>query len=421
VSGVTTITNLRPFFVTAALISASCLTPTYAQITAAPTEAAPIEADPTEAAPKHIWPPISEPELKELFGPPTLVTLSGQNVPVRDIIAALSRAFGKPLLASPDVVPPSILDKTFSVTWKDLPFWQAAAQVETMTGRRWTVLASAGFQLRPLDSPRGGTSLEGVVAGRTPYFHITAQSIRRAAVSDPPLANDQVTYPRHLIHLNLLAYADPKVPAYGGAVVAWRYQLEKNGEWRVMSAPRPVPALPGTQFTLGLPTELQPGTLVSRLTGTYHAELVREFKTWNVPDILATPTGSETFADLKLSLEDAKFEGDNLKVTFTYRRPETWGFYNFAIIYSLATPGQLDPAIGLKLTDSAGHVLGLPRIAEKYGRDYTTARDIKVTLTFTGTLGGEPIAKGPVSLAWSLPTMIRSVDVPFELKDLVVP
>jgi hypothetical protein len=358
--------------------------------------------------------PITEPELEKLIGgPPTTVTFSGQSVPVRDIVAAMRQAVTRPLDANPMTLSTAPLDKTFSVDWKEVPFWKAAAQVEAMTLWRWINARKGGLELGPFGT--FGGALNGVVAAQTPYFLLIGQSVTRSSVLELAMNDDEKARTNGAsLLVKFRSYTDPKVPVAKTSLSNCRFQLEENGPWVKLYDPTSLfnSQATITELTLNLPSELKPGTVISSLTGTYNIELVRETQTWNVPDLLATPTASETIAGTKLRLEDAKFDGDDFKVTVAYPAPEKGG----AAFKDLA-----ESVLTLKLTDSAGNLLGTPLPKINLGKAVDGIVDVKTALTFSSTKTGEPIAKGPISLAWTLPLLSRSVEIPFELKGVKVP
>lgn len=395
---------MRPIFVCVAALSAPLLTvPGFAPATAQAQA-----QDALQPAPS----PLTVAELEKIVGgPPTTITFSGQDVPVRDVIQALRKAAGGPS-DTPDIVPAEVLKKPVTIDWKDLPFWKAAAQVEALTGYRWDSAQAGGIQLRKSDVWSGG-DLSGVVGAQTPYFQVLGSTVNRSTNVDLPMNGGAAPPASSSLSASISVYADPKVPTAKSSLGDCQLQLTPGGEWtRVngfdMSYGSQTPI---SNLRVSLPKELKPGTVIPRLTGTYQIELVHETKAWKVPDILAAPNAGETIPGAKLSLDSAKFEGGNLNVDISFTIPSRPDNMSEATEWAKA----------IKLTDSAGRLLSTP--IQKIRFDYlgNDKMLLKMALTYKGTTTGEPITPGPVSLNWTLPTLSRSFSIPFELKDIKVP
>lgn len=81
-------------------------------------------------------PAITLDELQTLFDGPTLITLTGKDLPIDDVVntfySTANLSHGKiNWFGLPDT------PKTLTVDWKEVPFWTAARELEKLTGLRW--------------------------------------------------------------------------------------------------------------------------------------------------------------------------------------------------------------------------------------------------------------------------------------------
>jgi hypothetical protein len=311
----------------------------------------------------------------------------------------------------PDQLSLSVMEKTFIVDWKDLPFWQAAAQIETFTGKRWGNSQPGNIVL--VTPSLTHADLSSVVAAQTPYVLVLGSYLLRSSYQEVPMNGAEAPALRNHLSINLQAYTDPKIPTASSSLTDCKFQLEEGGPWTDLPITNSnySPRGPMSELRILLPPEMKPGTVISRLTGTYNTALVPETKTWKVPDILATPTISETVSASKITLESAQFEGRELKLRLS-----------FSVSLKEAGFGYVDEWLSaLKLTDFAGNLLSAPTQSTDFGPSKEDLLPVTAELTYSSTEKGAPIAPGPIALNWTLPLASRSFSVPFELKDVKVP
>ncbi|RYG55220.1 hypothetical protein EON80_30950, partial [bacterium] len=169
-------------------------------------------------------PPLTIEELDKLTGGPTKITFAGQNVALAEVVKALqSAATGAPVFGTP--VLPAKAPATISVDWKDVPFWDAAREVEKLTGLRWAQSPQSGLTLVGATAA-DGADLNGLLIGETPYAKVYAGSIWHTAVTNASIAGKEVAVPpADTTRMTVTVYLDPKLKALPNSLRAVGLQL----------------------------------------------------------------------------------------------------------------------------------------------------------------------------------------------------
>ncbi len=358
-------------------------------------------------------PPLIAPaELQTLLGGATRVTLSAQNAPLEDVV--------KVLLAGTDIrfsqSPQGGQQQTLSVDWKEKPFWSAAAEIETLSGRIWDGRYSDGLALNGFGD-LAGTGFGGLVGAASPLVTIVANSISRSSNRTKVLgriAQKPAPRPdRDFIQMALMAYFDPKLRVQSTAIRGLKFlpkgedklRLGTDNRFAYVNAPRT--NTPILSLSLPFPVETAPGTQFDSISGVFHCVVVARTEPFSVPDVLATPQVRKKVGLSQHELVGAEVVGSQL----TIRLSATTGEAKPARII---TPFPLSFFSTLRVRDGAGQEL--PRL----GNSSTGTRPEGNFRFRVKTPKGEVIP-GPYSLEWPLITEIRSLDVPFELRDVTVP
>ncbi len=364
-------------------------------------------------------PVITLAELQNLIGGPTLISFSGQDVPLADVVKVIQDG-----ARMPAEVLNTRQKQPLSVDWEDVPFWTAAQEVEKQTGERWDprlgegmTLSNAQFRQRTTgEAPRFG--LNGRVGADTPFVKIIADSISRSSsrtmrlgAAEGPLKAEPAS-----TQLTLTTYFDPKLGVQSASLRELKFQPQSTriiagragyhfGNFGIggrsnLSSP----------FTVSLPAELRSGTMLASISGTLHTVLISASQPWKVPDVVATPKATQTAGESRYSLESAELRADRLTLSVSALVPPTQG----------QAIGGFRPFGNLRVRDAQGRDL-MPMGSSS--RRTTEGGKAKYAGEFSFRLRSvkdEPL-EGPFSLDWPLITEVRSLDVPFELRDVPVP
>ncbi len=346
-------------------------------------------------------PPLITPaELQALTGGPTLVTFSGADVSVDEAVKALLDAAHLPA----NGFARQFEQKKLSVDWQQLPFWSAAAQIETASGGNWDGRFGEGLSL--VNFNRGeGLGLDGAVAARTPFVTLIANSLTRTSTQVTFFGKRTATPRPDTSQVTLTAYFDPKLRVQTSALRALKFgkQGEANpvavagrGESFTMSSNNSIVS----QQRLQLPAGAAPGTVFSSISGILHSEIVAATQVFAVPDVLATPNAEITIAGTRYQLQSAVREDAQLTVKVRLTPGEgARGFRNFS------------PFATLRVRDAQNRQLPFSSLSS-IGNDSTLSFRLK---------NGDETFAGPYSLDWTIATTLKSLDVPFELRDVTVP
>ncbi len=358
-------------------------------------------------------PLITAAELQTLTGGPTLVTFSAQDVPVQEVAQALRDAAKMP---PSRFGTPTGRVKTVTVDWKEVPFWSAASEVEKQSGGYWTrygdtlglVLDPQAVLIPNLTRITGlnsaAPSLNGIMAAQTPFVTLVANSLSRTSTRTTHLGEQGA--PLQAVpdrtQLALSAYFDPKLkvrsvvlrdlkfwerenaPAIAGRQTPDFFRIGPGGQSNLISSQ-----------TVQIPAEIAAGTTLARVTGVLHSVVVTASQSLTAPDLAAATKTTRTIGAHEYTLESAEVRDNQITVRLSAQLP--------------AEPRATFSAFEtLRVRDAQGRDLagGLTRLE---------GQKAEFNFRFTEAL------QGPYSLEWIIPTETRSLDVPFELRDVPVP
>lgn len=361
-------------------------------------------------------PPLITPaELQTLTGGPTLVSFNGQDVPVKEVVQAL--------LDAAKIPPPRFripLDglKPLTVDWKDVPFWSAAREVEKRAGGRWDTRYGSVLSLMPtsrvpvvpnlanntIRMDTGAPSFEGSMAAQTPFVTLVANSLSRTSMRFTRLGEPELPLAAvpDRTQLAMTAYFDPKLKVRSVALRDLKFQERENAP-AINGRPNPNYLRFGpsresnliSPQTIQIPAEITAGTTLTRLSGVLHSVVVAASETWNVPDLAAATKTTRTIGAGQYTLESAEVGDNQITVRLSAQVPaEPRGtFSTFETVRVRDAQGR----------DVAG---GLTQLESR-----------KAEFNFRPNQA----LQGPYSLEWVIATEVRSLDVPFELRDVPVP
>ncbi len=367
----------------------------------------------------HVWPeppPITVEELQNLNGGPTLLNFDGRELDVNEVLKPLVSASG----GAPSNNPPIRGYPKTNIDWNQTPFWDAMHDVETRFAVRWDLRSAAGSQealvpVKPGGAARPGElpELEGRIAAQNSFVRVVANAFSRTTLrfarlgeTDTPLQ----TRPSRA-SLAISAYFDPKLQVF--AISSQKIQWFLAGD---------VPALDGglisipTRTSVGgnfivarqllaLPAAIAPGTRLFRLTGVLHTIIGAPADRWEVPDLGAIQQSEHVVGPVRYRVESVALTKEKLSVRLSAPR-----FADLPQKYNIFKPFD-----SVRARDAAGFLLPLINCSFRY-EDRSYAEFNFAVLDSRN----QPIP-GPYSLVWTIPTELRSLDVPFELRDVIVP
>lgn len=363
-------------------------------------------------------PQMSAAELQTLTGGPTLVTLSGQDLPVKEALQSLLEAAGMKVSR---FRPAPEEAKPLSFAWQKTPFWDAALELETHTGGYWNTFFGDGLSLTTQPFPgfaremfgfsagpsQPQPSLRGRTAAQTPFVRLIANSLSRTTTRGTRLSEIEgeapaggFEAPPDRIQLGLTAFFDPKIKVRSVELRGVQFQPAPPA---ALQPERP--NMGGIRYSSGrnanivnsqiitIPPTFATGSRIARLSGVLHSVVESQVETWKIADLGAAPKSTRTLGGVEYSFEPLDQRENELN--FRLKQPGARG-NDFAQFESL------------RVRDAQGReVPGGPRRLEGQQAD------------FNFRLG--EANPGPYSLEWPIATQTRSLDVPFELRDVVVP
>lgn len=351
-------------------------------------------------------PPLITPEeLQTLTGGPTLVTLSGRDLSLEDVKKALFEAarLPQPNFGFPDE------KQTLTVDWNNLPFWSAAADVEKQTKAKWSSSFRGGLALHRY-GPGSGVGLDGQIAAQTPLVTLVANSISRTTTLTTLFGTEAAPPARpDMVQIALAAYFDPKLPVQNNAIRSLK--LQKQGEDALVVGQDNRMGFgynggsgPMTQVNFSLPQTITPGTTFSRISGILHNEVVTATLPFKVPDLLATPTATQIAGAMTYEVRGVTIEEETLTVRVEIKSAEAGQNNRVFRVGNAFSSLRVRDAQGRELLSTRGSSSG------DRGEFSFRLKDFKGAAT-----------TGPYSLDWPIVTQVKSLDVPFELRDVTVP
>jgi hypothetical protein len=412
-----------------------------------------------DTAPRNIAPPVGKPpltlaEVQTLTGGPTLITFAGQNVPLVDIVKLFQSASGLQNPPARKIAVALGMDKTISVDWKGVPFWDAAREVETLSGLRWGSRIGGVLELSP-PATSESMGLSGLMVAKTPFVTIVANGVTHTSVAKsvlgpkvtsttaPALTSAIAPTRNDSTQISLSIYLDPRLPLENNRLRAGRVRLSTPGTplsnvTSVSSSPsvqpNPNPLLAAMQLNLN--TGIKSGTRIAAVNATLQMDVVQETQTWKVADLLLAPPANQYLAGADRSFEGAQMQGRQLKVTLGMTRdvipnpqiavrPDTIiggtfiGDSNSALAFRARPFGAAER---VQVFDAQGRELK-PAGAVSTSTTRLPGAKEKATGVFsfatTDPAGQE--MKGPYQLEWNIIAATRILDVPLEVRDVPVP
>jgi hypothetical protein len=403
--------------------------------------------------------PLTSDELQNLTGGPTLLTAKRENVPLDEIVEIFKQAAGNTgvSLSGTSALAP------LSVDWQEVPFWEAAREVEELTGLFWFQEPQGVLGLRPYRA--GGPvepGLDGLLVADTPFAKIYTNSITHTATSQVSLSPRKANVPPTSdgTVMNLMLYLDPKIQAESGSLQITEL---RTGQGNVVPLVQPTtrvadlfrsratPMLLISPFTLALPLDLRSGTVLPRVAGTVRVAVVTQAQKWKIDDLLAAQDAMYTVGTVQYTLTKAEVVRSQLKLHIEVEQgAQDRGKVTFGGPPALIVPGmQPEPprtvtagpavAVGelLGTRGKASYISGslhVPRVVDGQGRQlYNSGTTSAVQpavgdrvktrseMTFNLALSNGTTASGPFSMEWSFPITSRNLDIPFEMHDIAVP
>lgn len=431
------------------------------------------DAGPRNIVPSAPMPPLSSAEIEKGVGGPTTVTYSGRSVAVAEVIKVLLNVAGQDVSWQNLTAPEITAAPRISVDWKDKPFWDAAREVETLTGMRWSQTPQGGMALVRA-AVSDGANLNGQLLVDSPYVKIHLDCVTHTAVSRTISAEaNALVAANDTVRLRAFAYFDPKLKVQGGTLeirdirlptgtalpqeqtfaTGGPTQAMRPFDWRnngVGGSRRGFSLL--EPLTIELPNGLSSGTTISKISATARFTTALGDKKWVIDDLLNAADAQEVFEKAIYTVIGATVEGNQLKVRLQVERDKRLAGKEGGLDNVPTTPfdmgaanavgdnfilngfggnmGRMPNQMGSFRTTPQSRAFSEMRVRDANGRllnsqgmssnNSSGENRTKTETTFTYNLGETP-AKGPFSMEWNLPSEPRTVDIPFELKNVHIP
>jgi hypothetical protein len=403
--------------------------------------------------------PLTLEELQNLTGGPTLVTARADNLPTDKIVEIFKQAAGNTGTALTNIKDPTPL----SVDWQEVPFWEAAREVEDLTGQFWFQEPQGVLNLRPyLAAGPVEPGLDGLLVADTPFVKIYANSISHNVTLQTSLSPRKANVPPTAdgTLMNLMVYLDPKIRVESGSLQIAELRMGPGNVtplahpsarvfdlFRSRAAPLPLIS----PLTLALPPDLRSGTVLPKVAGTVRMAVVTQSQKWKIDDLLAAQEAAQTVGTVHYTLVKTEVVGNQLKLHIEVEQDaQNRGTVTVGGPPALVVPGMqpeppravtVGPAVAVGEMFAArgkpvyvASSLHVPRILDGQGRQLYNSGSTstvqpavgnrvktKTEMTFNlAPFNGEP-ANGPFSMEWSFPITSRNLDIPFEMHDIAVP
>ncbi|RYG65084.1 hypothetical protein EON80_18020 [bacterium] len=377
--------------------------------------------------------PLTLPELQTLTGGPTLITFSGKDVPLHEVAAlfgpdALLRD-GKMRVQQPyldwlrreDGSNP-LPDTTVSVDWKNVPFWEAARQLEKKTGLLWSLTKELDWSSPDniLKAGNGLRDVAGLPLIQNPFVKLMCTRVGRGAYSSAPLSVSPGAGPEngklfsHNLTFDFTVQVDPKLPIQGGRFYSVQLETADGKIDKIRDEPEIENDFEGALVSLkpswGKP--FAPGTSLKRVSGVLRLNIVTQTKPWQIPELEGSKPVPIEVGDTIFTLKSAKREKDDLVVELGMTFPGS----------DKREQPKDDRLDGLQVLDAKGRPL--PFIGRKEihrQSEFFEAAKYGATLPFSLSDDSGRKFEGPFTLQWAIPLEIRPYDIPFELRDIKIP
>ena len=359
--------------------------------------------------------PLTPAALSQLTGGSTLVTLHYKEASAQTVVKDLAgqAACDIRLFAEDANVPwPAV---TLDV--EKQPFWdvmkslagQLRVQVKSFLPVPQMVLYRSG-------DGNGATELAGPTADAGPMRFVINKAERMpTAPNQPAEAN-----------ITISALLDPRLrPLSWGVLLPAKDQGDAS-TFRPMSTGVPIyqngwPVRVGNSSltTFTAPVALQAGDdkRIGKVAGTLRFQVVTKSEKWEIADPLKIADATKIIevdesgvqTRVRLVINEVQPYGDNYLLWFSFQKPAPLRFRQLSAIESVPAFRLIDDkGRAFYRTDTPSHA---------YERDDTVAGFAREFSPFHPLTGGEE-AGAPVRLVVDLPTVVKTIEVPFEFKDV---
>ena len=377
---------------------------------------------------------ISPEALNEAIGGPSIVSLSFEKAPPEEIVRALVQQVGVALdsYASTDLLktmPP------VNVSLKDQPFIVALANFAAQLGLSFTLKNPTGF-----DKPPAGMTLQlqktadphqqltGPISTHGPFVVIaTAIERKRAVALASARAAEQAPITREEATLDFVVFADPKLRERG---MFGTPHFTDGGGWRIRAAENEAPwdararqqGPPFLEWRYRATCELPSGAQQApplKATGS-GVVIATKSEQWEIED----PTGAKNLVkETQLGSGSRRYEIN--AITSAPARP---GQHSYDVVLTISGVGVDKGRWSGWPSLPASVVVDSFRLLDAEGRDYAPITwDIKggtFTARFDNTKArrASKPASGPATNArWTIPTELRTAEIPVELPSQTLP
>lgn len=339
---------------------------------------------------------------------PTLITLDYRDAPAKVVFDDLSRQAGIKLILPEDALP------RITLKAQREPFWA----VMTRLCPQAKLIPTPAPDHRAITLEAGDWHVQrSVVSG--PLLILAGRASRSSSID-----LGEADTPVRTLNLQLSVFADPalRVLAYSPVPLSLQAADGQGQEVETQNAEELelCPNSAGQPFVCELGIELvHPKARVrklSRLSGTLLITVPQRVDTVEVDNIVRAAGISRIAGFQRFTISNCKTSGDKTDLTLTFQR----GLFprdQWEVFLSAEVLGQC-----VRLLDAEGRPLQFRSLVDPPNRDLDRG-EASVTLSFIRPKdsSGKYTAGAPVKFVFEAVTELKTISVPFELKDLEMP
>lgn len=350
---------------------------------------------------------------------PATITLKGEKLPLKQVIAELAKQNQTPLPVSP----PDVLDRndvgSATLDLHAVPFWKAIEELGKQTGLEPILNGDDPYPRFQLGYGAGFWDEPHVIAGPLVIF---ANEIRRTNTVE--LARKNHKFDRELT-LHLTAFAQPGLRLLSvSEEIKLREAIDDKGRNLMPAGASTDPSLDPPSFTnpggglyswnlaIVLHSPQQIGQKITRIKGQTHLRVQTRGEKYEIEDVMKVRNVTRNVAGVPFTFNNLKKADIEYVMRLTVRRDklpqEKWNDIHQSIYNGM-----------MVLYDANGRLVASH--ATENGGDYG-GNKIDATLRFVREPGiSDPNAGEPHKLVWFAPTESAVIPVDFELTDLPIP
>jgi hypothetical protein len=338
---------------------------------------------------------------------PTLVTLRLEKAPAHEVFAALASQAKVSFNPAPETFWQSGDEPRVTVDCKGEPFWSCLQQICTQSKLRMTG-SSPG---KPIQIATADANLPAAPYAVAGPFLFKVKQITNSRSASFEGANDPNAVSG--CHISLFAWGEPKIPQ-----AMW--MIDRPDETFVDGATLPASVTMGSynrggQVGSNFPGMMTfrkdlPGKRLTRVRANAQFTFVDKTEKFEVPNVMAAGQAERTIGGYVVQLKGVNRMDDDryaftVEITRGSHTVADFSAFQRALSHSQA-----------RLLDSEGKPLNF-----NGGSGSSSFDKLSKTTSLTRSAGQGPKVGEPTTFVWEIPSHLKTVSFPVELKDLPLP